>query len=282
MHGLFTGVDLHCHRPVMAGQRVIARQALHDVVERTGRYAGSELQQVYRTTYHDQDGNLLSTLYSHAFRTDRQKGGKSTRFASLERQHYDDAALAEITSQYREERKIRKGAQPRFFDDVNVGDKVGPVVKGPLTVTDCICFLIGFGYIFVKAHRQWNEFLERHPGAGVKDSFGVWDVPERVHWEEDLPKKIGMPTAYDYGPQRIGWFDHCISDWMGDDGWIRRLNVRLTAPNFIGDTTRIHGEVSGKSPDESVVELDLRAEDQRARVTATAKAEVELPRRSAQ
>lgn len=279
VHGLFTGIDLHCHKPIRAGTRVTAGTALHDLVERQGRYAGREFQQIYATKYRDEQGEVLSTLYSHAFRVERKAGKKGGKYAEITRQHYTDASLAAIEKDYIAERAARRAASPRHFEDVAVGEAITPVVKGPLTVTDCICFLMGFGYIYVKAHRQWHEFMRRHPGAGVRDDYGVWDVPERVHWEEELPRKIGMPTAYDYGPQRIGWFDHCVSDWMGDDGWMRRLQVSLTGPNFIGDTTWIRGEVTGKNAADASVELALRAEDQRGRITAKGKAEVVLPRR---
>jgi acyl dehydratase len=100
-----------------------------------------------------------------------------------------------------------------------------------------------------------------------------------VHWEEDYARAIGMPTIYDYGPQRIAWVDHAVSDWMGDDGWIRRLHISLRAPNFIGDTTWIRGSVKSIDVIEGVVELELRAEDQRGRVTALGGAEIVLPRR---
>ena len=88
-----------------------------------------------------------------------------------------------------------------------------------------------------------------------------------------------MPTVYDYGPQRIGWFDHAVSDWMGDDAWVRRLQVQLRAPNVIGDTTWIRGKVSKKTEGDGCIELEMRAEDQRGRVTALGSAEVILPRR---
>lgn len=111
---------------------------------------------------------------------------------------------------------------------------------------------------------------------GVKDSYGVWDVPERVHWDEELAASVGMPGPYDYGPQRIAWIDHFISEWIGDDGWLRRLSVKLIAPNFVGDTSYIKGVVKEKSCS-GVAVLEISIVDQRQRNTATAIAEVQLP-----
>ena len=279
VHGLFSGIDLHCHQPLKAGSRIVARTALHDLIEHQGRYAGREFQQVSVTRYRDGNGELLSTLYSHAFRTERTQGAKGGKYSSLQRQHYTDEDYARFEAQHATELKARRGSETRYFEDVTVGEPIPMLLKGPLTVTDCIAFLMGFGYIYIKSHRQWNDFRLRHPGAGIKDNYGVWDIPERVHWEEDLPKEIGMPTAYDYGPQRIAWFDNAVCDWMSDDGWLRRLQVSLRAPNFIGDCTWIKGNVKSKNEGDNSVEVELKAEDQRGRVTATGMAEVVLPRR---
>lgn len=276
VHGLFSGMDFRCHAPVRFGSKITATTALHDLQERSGRFRGRQIQQVYATYYRDQDGLLLTTLYSHTFRTEREHVGTGSKYAALKPQSYTDSDLAPIEDAYRREVENRRGHRPLYFEDVKPGDTIGEIVKGPLTITDCICWVSGFGWVYAMPHRQWFEYRQRHPGVGSKNSLGVWDVPERVHWEEDYAKAIGMPTVYDYGPQRIAWFDHALSDWMGDDGWIRRLQVQLRAPNFIGDTTWIRGSVVRLSDSERCVELEMRAEDQRGRITAIGQAEVVL------
>jgi acyl dehydratase len=66
---------------------------------------------------------------------------------------------------------------------------------------------------------------------------------------------------------------------MGDDGWLRRLKVRISAPNFFGDVTWVKGKVTAIDAAESCVFVDMEAVDQRGRVTATAQAEVILPKK---
>ena len=276
IHGLFTGIDLHCHRPIKVNTTITATTALHELKERQGSFAGRQYQQTSVTKYKNDSGQILSTLYSHAFRMERGAAGKSNKYINLERKTYSPEELAEIEQAYNDEVKNRQSKSPRYWNDVRVGEKLTSMVKGPLSVTDNIAFLIGFGTVFVRAHRIWHEFRLRHPDAGIKDEYGVWDVPERVHWDERLAESIGMPGPYDYGPQRIAWFDHRISDWVGDEGWLDRLSVKLTAPNFVGDTTWINGVVMDKS-DNGSVSLKLTCEDQRGRTTATAIAKVTLP-----
>ncbi len=278
VHGLFTGIELECHAPIKLDTPITATTALHELRERQGRYAGRQFQQTSITRYTDQNGHVLSTLYSHAFRMERGKAGKSDKFAGLDRKIYSPEDLAIIEAAYEREVEERRGGSILYWDDVDVGQPLTDMVKGPLTVTDNVAFLIGFGTVFVRAHRMWHDFRKRHPAAGVKDRYGVWDVPERVHWDEELSASIGMPGPYDYGPQRIAWFDHRVSDWIGDHGWMRRLSVSLRAPNFVGDTTWIKGSVSQKNPDGSLI-ISLYAEDHRGRKTATAEATIELPKR---
>ena len=279
VHALFAGIDLRCHAPIETGRRVSATAALTGLVEKQGKYAGRQFQQIYTVDYADEQGRPLATLDSYTFRTERQTASSKGKYKQVERKVWTDEELAEIEADIDGERDRRRGAETRYFESVAIGDDVGPVVKGPLTATDCICFLMGFGYIFVRAHRQWHEFRMQHPRAGIKNSYGVWDVPERVHWEEEMPQKIGMPAPYDYGNQRIAWFDHGIHDWMGDDGWLRRLKVRISAPNFFGDVTWVRGKVNALDAADACVTVDMEAVDQRGRVTATALAEVILPRR---
>ena len=276
IHALFTGIDLHCHTPIKVGTKIKATTALHELKERQGSFAGRQYQQTSMTKYTDNSGELLSTLYSHAFRMERGAAGKSAKYANLERKVYSQEDLAKIELAYNDEVKNRQGKSPRYWNDVEVGEPLIEMVKGPLSVTDNIAFLVGFGTVFVRAHRMWHDFRGRHPGAGVQDEFGVWDVPEKVHWDENLAASIGMPGPYDYGPQRIAWFDHRISDWIGDEGWLNRLSVNLTAPNFVGDTTWIKGVVAEKA-DNGQVTLELECEDQRGRITATATGIVTLP-----
>lgn len=193
MHALFAGIDLHCHQPIRAGTRITAVASLHDVVEKPGRYSGRQFQQIYETNA----GTTRASCWRHfiliRFGQDDRRRRKEGKYTRIERQTWTDETLAPIEAELDREPSLRRGATKRYFDDVKVGDAIGPVIKGPLTATDCICFLMGFGYIFVKAHRQWHEFRRAHPKAGIKNSHGVWDIPERVHWEEEMPLKIGMP-----------------------------------------------------------------------------------------
>lgn len=154
------------------------------------------------------------------------------------------------------------------------------VVKGPLTVTDVIAWKMGWGYRpFVRAHGIRLAFERRHPTSAIPNAYGIPDVPERVHWEDELAQKIGVPAAFDYGPQRFTWMSQVVTNWMGDDGMLRKLRVQVRRTNHIGDTTWCRGKVVEKyiRDGRPLVDCELWADDQRGRRTAQGWATVELP-----
>ena len=58
---------------------------------------------------------------------------------------------------------------------------------------------------------------------------------------------VGAPGAYDYGPERCSWLTHHLTNWMGDDGFLRRAHCKIRRHNPEGDTLRIEGTGSPAS-----------------------------------
>ena len=145
---------------------------------------------------------------------------------------------------------MRKSAAktPRYIEDVKVGDKLKTMVKGPMTVTGFIGFAQGWGGLYIRANKLAWKQLQKHPGLGIANKFGIPDVPERVHWEDDLATLVGTPAAYDYGPERCSWMTHHLTNWAGDSGFLRHIEVKIRRHNPVGDTLYIDGEVTRTSP----------------------------------
>jgi hypothetical protein len=156
------------------------------------------------------------------------------------------------------------------------------MVKGPIRVTDLILFHAGFGQSFpTYAHRLAYETRQSTPGLYTRNKLNVWDIVQRMHWEEDWAQKVGAGTVYDYGAIRETFLAHLVTNWMGDDGWLRRLRVQHRKFNFAGDTNWLLGKVVGKErTDEGAeVHLEIRIENQRGLVLTPGEATVLLPSR---
>lgn len=277
VHAMYAGTDFRWQRPIRIDDRVVGESVLLDLVDKPSRFAKRAIQQIYRTTFRNQRDEVACVADSWCFRTERDTARERAKYGKAEPPRYTSEAIEAIVAAYHKE-EIR-GRTPRYGEDVAAGEALPEVVKGPLTVTSVIAFIQGWGSLYIRAHGLAFELVERHPALGIPNAFGVPEPPERVHWDEDLARAVGVPGAYDYGPERVAWLGHLVTNWMGDDGVLRRLNVQVLRHNLIGDTTWCRAQVTGKRED-GVVELALRAENQRGETTASGTAEVLLPRKA--
>jgi hypothetical protein len=233
---------------------------------------------VFRVEY----GPLLSAQYRLMIRTERSKARERGRNDDVELAPYSDEQIAAIEAQYAAERP--RGAEPRWWEDVTEGDPVGPMVKGPLTVTDIVCWHVGMGMGLygVAPLRLGAANRRRIPRFFHRDDQNVPDVMQRVHWDPAFARRAGNPTTYDYGRMRETWLIHLCTDWMGDDGWLWKLDCEFRRFNFVGDTQWLSGRVVRKflaEGDRPAVELDLVADNQRDEVTTPGHATILLPSR---
>jgi len=67
--------------------------------------------------------------------------------------------------------------------------------------------------------------------------------------------------------------------WVGDDGFMRALDVKLRRPNIFGDVSWCRGRVVGKRKEDGVhlIDLEVHVENQLGETTAIGTAVAELP-----
>ena len=107
------------------------------------------------------------------------------------------------------------------------------------------------------------------------------DVAQRLHWDTHWAQAIGNPMAYDYGVVRESWFNHYLTDWAGDDGWVFRQYDEMRKFNYIGDTQFLKGQVAAKRIEDErfCVDLVMEMTNQRGEKTSVGEATVLLPSR---
>jgi acyl dehydratase len=281
IHAMYGGTEFRWRRPIREGERLVGRSVLLDLEEKASRFARRAFKQTYRTTFVDDGGGVPGEADSWCFRTERDTARERKKYAPVEPHRYAPEALERIRRAYATE-EIR-GAAPRYWEDVQVGAATPEVVKGPLTITSIVAFVQGWGSLYVRAHGLAFDLFARHPALGIPNEFGVPEPPERVHWDGELARAVGVPAAYDYGPERVAWLGHLVTNWMGDAGTLARLSVQVRRHNLLGDTTWCRGRVVGKALMEGrgEVALDLAAVNQRDETIAEGQALVVLPRRPA-
>jgi acyl dehydratase len=283
LHALYMGTEYWFHEPIKLGDVIEPELSYGPITvhESGSRFAGMRITQTMDGKFINQHGEVVAESRDHVLRFTRMGGSERNKYADLEQASYTPEEIAAIDADY--EKEERRGADPRYWEDVEEGAEIPWVVKGPLTVTDCIAYKIAWGFFpFVRPNRIAYDYRKKHPRAFTMNSRGIPDIPERVHWEDELAQTIGIPRAFDYGPQRVSWFGHLLFNWISDHGWVEYQNVQLRQPILIGDTSWLQGRVARKWQEDgrNLVELELWAKDQRDRITTTGSARVRLASRA--
>ncbi len=79
-----------------------------------------------------------------------------------------------------------------------------------------------------------------------------------VHHDPDLAKKRGSPDIFMNILTTNGFVGRYVTDWTGPEARIRKIDIRLGAPNYPGDTMTLEGSVTAKDEQAGTVEISLR------------------------
>lgn len=277
--GLYAGDSWQWHRPLWLDERLKVLRQLERVEEREGKFAGRSIAQVDRYDFIDADDESVATLRKTTYRFERESGRARAVGREVPPPGYSESDRQRFVDQYAAEATHRRGADPRFWEDTRVGDQLGTLLKGPLTLTNMIGWLAGAGAAGCLTNRMLSQWISVRPGARLHNPHtGVDDAVAATHWDDYFAAESGMARGYDMGTQRIGWLTHCLTDWCGDAGRLVGMDARLRAPNYLGDVTWITGTVTENCGD-GVVRCELKGTNQRDETTIVGRASVLLPGR---
>jgi acyl dehydratase len=280
VHAFYSASAREWWAPLRPDRTVSRRNALVGVLDKPSEFADRAVHEWTGQVFREAEGPLLAGQYRLMIRTERTKARKKSKYEAVEFRPYADDEIDAIEQQYASER--RRGNEPRLWEEVTEGDEIGPMVKGPLTVTDMICWHVGMGMGLygVKPLRLGSKNRKRIPRFFHRDDLNVPDVMQRVHWDAEFARRSGNPAIFDYGRMRETWLIHLCTDWMGDDAWLWKLDCEFRRFNYVGDTQWLRGRVVRKfrtGDGNSAVDLEIWAENQRAELTTPGHATILLP-----
>lgn len=289
--GLWASDRWHWESRVFSGENIDATTELTRVEVREGSFSGRTVAQTERVTYVTDGGTPVARLDRTIIRLERGQARDRRRYLDIPMATYTAEDRARFARQYESEAANRRGARPRFWEDIAVGDRLLTLLKGPLTTANQVGWLLGSGAALALTNRLMYRELTENPSVRLlNEETGIEDTIEAAHWDPYFSRASGLPRGYDWGSQRISWLMHLLLDWGGDDCFVTDLEVRLRRPDLIGDTTWLTGRVTGKDPGQDTgrdsgrdaadgapaVTCELTATNQRDEVTATAAAVVRL------
>ncbi|MBO0732101.1 MAG: hypothetical protein J2P57_22765 [Acidimicrobiaceae bacterium] len=280
VHAFYAASAREWWAPLHPDRRVSRRNALVAALDKPSEFAGRAVHEWTAQVFRETGGPLLAGQYRLMIRTERQKARERHKYDAVEIRAYSDEEIAAIDEQYASE--IRRGDAPRWWEDVAEGDPVGPMVKGPLTVTDMICWHVGMGMGLygIKPLRLGYQNRARIPRFFHRDDLNIPDVMQRVHWDPEFARRSGNPTTFDYGRMRETWLIHLCTDWMGDEAWLWKLDCEFRRFNYVGDTQWLRGTVTRRYLAEGgrpAVDVELTMTNQRGEETTPGHATMLLP-----
>ncbi len=214
--------------------------------------------------YWDFHGDLLGKCYGTQIYVPMSSMG-SSRSMPVERlgeqmlyerktSQYSNEQIEDVLTEIKNE--PRRGAETRYWEDVEEGDTVGPVTLSPWTLQDQVCYH-SLSYATVSGPLAGGDELSFEPmykrarknEVGHVHPITRWRGPGNEHEDALTAVYRGQPGPFDFGVQRTQMCEQLFSNWMGDDGFIRRLVIALRKPVYYGDVTTYTGEIVKKFKD---------------------------------
>ena len=175
-----------------------------------------------------------------------------------------------------EDEEVVRGREIRYWEDVAVGDEVIPTVNGPLTAWDVAMAVASVGATTI----PMREVRRSTPDALIVDpATGVSHKEIEIHFSEKVARLVtGQPIA----PGFEVMMPRAITNWMGDDGFFRKLDWRMYGVMELGGTVFARARVSRKyeENDEKLVDLVSWLETIKGNVAAAGVATVRLVSRT--
>jgi len=300
-HLLFGGDEWWFYGPRMyGGDRIINERIPYDYVVKETKFAGPTCFQRGDNFYYNQHGDLIAKQRSTAIRYNVDAAREMASLDAKDDPEWSDAQIAELETKKFEYIQMMHdlGHDKRYWDNVNIGDKLPTRIFGPHSVASFTTEWRGYLFtIWGGTHRRTDLDLEAlgftkemagHENDPVMEkqnpelTDGAYYGPSRGHLFPRWARNIGMPRAYGYGASMVSWVTDYLAGWAGEWGSVVHHNTLCRGPAFTGDITILDAAVIDKFVDDqqrNLIQVDCKMTNQLGVIMATAKGEIELPKK---
>jgi len=281
VHAFHSGNDWIFLKPARLYDKITPEIIQAGFSVRSSQFAGKIVLQYAITYYRNQKGEVIAYAYMWTTRAERRSARERGKYMRYVLPHpWSEEELKRIEEEILAEEKEIRGAKPRFWEDVQIGDEM-KLTKGPFGLTDIIAYCMGANPVGLKAFRSALKVYRRHPRWAVRDptTFALEPI-YAVHYNKAVANAAGLPYPYDVGAQRHCFLIQMITDWMGDDGWLKRCYAEYRRFFYFSDVLWFKGRVVDKFIDEDgepCVGIETHAVNQRGEDTMPGYSIVVLP-----
>ncbi len=289
IHADHSASDWEFLKPIYINDKITPKCYFVGFDVKSSKFAGKTVFEYQRFEYWNQRKELVSRGHLLLVRYERQTArGKSDegtgKYDHIQTPHpWTEKELEKVDRDTLAE-EVR-GAQPRYWEDVNEGEELKPVVKGPLGLTDIIAYCAGAAPVQLAAHGVQLRLYKKHPAWGFRDPvLHSWEPIYGVHYSVPAARAVGARYAYDVGVERHCWVVNLLTNWMGDEGWLKKCYAEYRQFVYLSDAVWLKGKVIKKYVDdngEHCVDIETHGINQRGEATRPGESTVILPSKKA-
>lgn len=282
VHAFHSGNDWKFYLPIYVNDVITPECYFTGFDVKSSKFAGKTVFEYQRSDFYNQRRELVATTDLWLVRAERKKARETGKYAAIQLPHpWTEDELRRVDEDVMAE-EIR-GSKVRYWEDVNAGEELTPVVKGPFGMTDMVAYCVGAAPVQIAAHGTQLRLYRKHPAWAFRDpATYAWEPVYGVHYNKAAANAAGLPFPYDVGAQRQGWLINLLTNWMGDEGWLKKNYAEYRKFVYHSDTLWFKGKVTQKYIDEDgeyCVDIETSAVNQRGENTMPGYSTVSLPSR---
>ena len=282
VEGFLSGFEWEYFRPVCEGDEYTARVIYPlDVQVKPSRFAKQLVVIHEKGDLIRQGSDIVATYKSWVIFMEGRKSreGKTDKPPEEVPKYSKD----EINKIYEaQDKELPRGKEPRYWEDIDIGQELPPVVRGPYTVSEKFAWFVGKGNPpSCVSDRLFRLIAEKHhDNKGMYNSdLNIYVRPSMFNIKTQADR--GVPRMHDAGAQRNAWRNMVFTNWIGDDGFLWKSRAELRGFNQEGDVTWCKAKVVKKYVNNGryCIDIDCWCENQRQEVTMPGTGTVILPSR---
>jgi acyl dehydratase len=179
---------------------------------------------------------------------------RETKLREPEKLHHFSEQEVEDWYKLIEQEEIRGAEEPRFWEDVNIGDQLPPT-HHVFTMMETVAFMAGGGgggswrFAMARGGDMWKRQLDSE--SGLPDFSGL-------HMTDAGAQRMGSPRANCAGGHIGCWLGNLVTNWMGDAGFLRKIETQVRKSLYRDSLALCKGEVVKKYAENGEHRVDLK------------------------
>jgi len=195
------------------------------------------------------------------------------------RRRLTDAERDAIQKGYDEEK--RRGNKTLYWEDVKVGEESEPLIVGPISSYDTVATYTAVAGHAVGFACQWDRIRLNTDYAWLDPETNSWKCGGECHIHDghghtENYSKNGI--AFAFKCTLYGIRAHAVTNWMGDDAFLRKMEHHVQDIVFLGEVVKTTVKVikKYKEGNEHLVDVDVITTNPQGDLLFNGKATIKL------